>query len=121
LDRIFSLFPRLKERQRQGGGTLSGGEQQMLVVGRALMSKPKLLLLDEPSLGLAPVLVETIMKTIRLINEQGTSILLVEQNALAALRLANRGYVLESGRCVYEGKAEDLLCKAELRRAYIGG
>ena len=121
MDRVFTLFPRLKERTQQLGGTLSGGEQQMLVVGRALMSKPRLLLLDEPSLGLAPVLVETIMRTIRQINQQGTSILLVEQNALAALRLANRAYVLESGRSVYEGKSEELLGRAELRKAYIGG
>ena len=121
LERVFTLFPRLKERQRQLGGTLSGGEQQMLSVGRALMGKPKLLLLDEPSLGLAPLLVESIMETIAAINQQGTSVLLVEQNALAALNLADRGYVLETGRVAYQGKAKDLLDSPEIRRAYIGG
>lgn len=121
LDRVFTLFPRLKERRRQLGGTLSGGEQQMLAVGRALMSKPRLLLLDEPSLGLSPVLVHAIMETVREINQQGTSVLLVEQNALAALQLADRGYVLETGRVVHEGNARDLLGMPEVRAAYIGG
>lgn len=120
LDRVYTLFPRLKERQKQLAGTLSGGEQQMLVVGRALMSKPKLLFLDEPSLGLAPMLVESIMKTISEINKQGMSVLLVEQNALAALQLANRGYVFETGRIVFEGEANMLLKTTEVRRAYLG-
>jgi len=120
LDRVYTLFPRLKERQKQLAGTLSGGEQQMLVVGRALMSKPKLLFLDEPSLGLAPMLVESIMKTISEINKQGMSVLLVEQNASAALQLANRGYVFETGRIVFEGGAKVLLETDEVRKAYLG-
>ncbi len=120
LERIFVLFPRLKERLRQLAGTLSGGEQQMLAVGRALMGNPKVLFLDEPSLGLSPIFVEVIMDTIREINRQGTSVLLVEQNALAALQLADRGYVLETGRVVHEGKTSDLLNMDDVRQAYLG-
>ena len=118
---VYELFPRLFERQAQMAGTLSGGEQQMLAIGRALMSEPRLLLLDEPSLGLAPLLVRNIFQTIRAINEAGVTIILVEQNARAALRLADRGYVLEVGRLVMEGPAADLLHDPRIQSAYLGG
>ncbi|MBO0867745.1 MAG: ABC transporter ATP-binding protein [Micromonosporaceae bacterium] len=118
---VLELFPRLRERIDQKAGTLSGGEQQMLAVARALMARPKLLLLDEPSMGLAPVLVEVIFETIRTIREQGTTILLVEQNALAALGIADRAYVLESGSLKLEGAARDLVRDPEIARAYLGG
>ncbi len=121
LDRVFASFPRLKERINQLGGTLSGGEQQMLAMGRALMSRPDLLLLDEPSMGLAPILVEEIFRIIHDINLQGTSILLVEQNAHMALSVAHRGYVLETGRVVLEGTATSLRNNAQVRAAYLGG
>ncbi|TAN44866.1 MAG: ABC transporter ATP-binding protein [Nitrospirae bacterium] len=120
LDHIFSLFPVLKERSKQPGGTLSGGEQQMLAIGRALMAAPKMLLLDEPSLGLAPIMVSKIFKTIKEINNEGGTVLLVEQNARAALRLANRAYVLESGTVKLHGTGEDLLHNEEVRKAYLG-
>ncbi len=120
MDRVFALFPRLKERQGQLGGTLSGGEQQMLCIGRALMSRPKVLLLDEPSLGLAPLMVETIFQVIREINSEGTTILLIEQNALKALGVAARGYVLETGRIVKEGPAKQLLDSPDIQKAYLG-
>jgi branched-chain amino acid transport system ATP-binding protein len=120
LERVFTLFPRLQERFQQNAGTLSGGEQQMLAIGRALMSDPKLLLLDEPSLGLAPILVRAIFQTIREINAQGTTVLLVEQNAHMALGLAGRGYVLETGRVMLSGPAADLAGDANVRRAYLG-
>jgi branched-chain amino acid transport system ATP-binding protein len=119
--RVFELFPRLAERRTQHAGTLSGGEQQMLAMGRALMTRPKLLLLDEPSMGLAPILVEQIFSIISDINRQGTTILLVEQNALMALRVATRGYVLQTGRIVRSGAAEALLQDEEVRKAYLGG
>jgi branched-chain amino acid transport system ATP-binding protein len=120
LDRIMELFPILKERARQAAGTLSGGEQQMLAMGRALMARPKLLLLDEPSMGLAPIVVQTIFDTIRDINEQGMTILLVEQNAAQALSLAHRGYVIETGRIVLEDEARSLLENEQVRKAYLG-
>ena len=120
LDRVFALFPRLKERIGQVAGTLSGGEQQMLAIGRALMVGPRLLLLDEPSMGLAPVLVEQIFDTIADINRQGTTILLVEQNAAMALSIAHRGYVLETGTIALTGTAAELSDNAEVRRAYLG-
>jgi len=120
MDRVLQLFPRLKERFHQSAGTLSGGEQQMLAIGRALMSRPRLLMLDEPSLGLAPFLVQQIFQIIRDINSQGTTILLVEQNAFQALRVASRGYVLETGEVVLEDRAEALLRNDEVRRAYLG-
>jgi branched-chain amino acid transport system ATP-binding protein len=120
IERVYSLFPRLKERQRQLGGTLSGGEQQMLCIGRALMSRPKVLLLDEPSLGLAPLMVETIFGVIREINGEGTTILLIEQNALKALGVAARGYVLETGRIVKEGTSKVLLESPDVQKAYLG-
>jgi branched-chain amino acid transport system ATP-binding protein len=120
LERVYSLFPRLKERLSQAGGTLSGGEQQMLAIGRALMARPKLLLLDEPSMGLAPVLVETIFQTIQDINRQGTTILLVEQNAHMALEVASRGYVLESGRVVAAAPAAELAASELVRKTYLG-
>jgi branched-chain amino acid transport system ATP-binding protein len=119
-DYVFGLFPRLKERQRQVGGTLSGGEQQMLAISRALMSRPKLLLLDEPSLGLAPQVVETIFRILRDVNARGVSILLVEQNAHLALSLAHHGYVLETGEVVMQGAGKTLLASPEIRRAYLG-
>jgi branched-chain amino acid transport system ATP-binding protein len=119
--RVFELFPRLQERRTQAAGTLSGGEQQMLAIGRALMARPKLLLLDEPSMGLAPILVEQIFSIIQDINRQGTTILLVEQNALMALGVADRGYVLQTGRIVRSGEASALLEDEEVRKAYLGG
>jgi len=121
LERVLDLFPRLKERISQKAGTMSGGEQQMLAVGRALMGSPKLLLLDEPSMGLAPVLVDLIFDTIQVIRDQGTTVLLVEQNALAALRIADYAYVLESGSLKIEGGAAALLQDDEVIRAYLGG
>ncbi len=121
LERTFAAFPILDERRHQSGGTLSGGEQQMLAVGRALMSRPRLLLLDEPSLGLAPILVKQIFQIIRDINKQGTTILLVEQNAYAALNLAHRGYVLATGEIVMSGPAQELLENPEVKNAYLGG
>lgn len=121
LDWIFALFPRLSERQSQLAGTLSGGEQQMLAIGRALMAQPKLLLLDEPSLGLAPLLVRSIFDTISEINKNGVTILIVEQNARAALKLASRGYVLEVGSVALEDAAPNLLANPEVREAYLGG
>jgi len=120
LDRVFALFPRLAERLTQVAGTLSGGEQQMLAIGRALMATPRLLLLDEPSMGLAPVLVEQIFDTISDINRQGMTILLVEQNAAMALSIAHRGYVLETGSIALEGTAAQLSDNADVRRAYLG-
>lgn len=120
LDRVFQLFPLLKDRRSQLGGTLSGGEQQMLAIGRAVMARPRLLLLDEPSLGLAPTLVETIFEVIREINAQSTTILLVEQNAHMALRIAAKGYVMEVGRIVLADDAEKLLANGEVRSAYLG-
>ena len=119
-DRVYSLFPRLKERFRQAAGTLSGGEQQMLAIGRALMSSPRILLLDEPSMGLAPNLVLLIFDLIRSINKQGTTILLIEQNANMALSVANRAYVLESGQISLEGNARDLIRDDRVRKAYLG-
>jgi branched-chain amino acid transport system ATP-binding protein len=120
IDRVYELFPRLRERASQQGGTLSGGEQQMLAIGRALMSEPRLLLLDEPSLGLAPILVQQVFATIKEINAQGTTILLVEQNALQALTIANRGYVLQTGTVVLTGPAQDLIKNETVRKAYLG-
>jgi len=120
LDRVFQVFPRLKERNKQVAGTLSGGEQQMLAIGRALMAHPRLLLLDEPSMGLAPVLVETIFDTIVQINKEGTTILLVEQNALMALSIAHRGYVLQTGRIVMSDTAENLKQNPTVQKAYLG-
>ncbi|WP_252379920.1 ABC transporter ATP-binding protein [Desulfovulcanus ferrireducens] len=121
LDWIFDLFPRLKERKEQLAGTLSGGEQQMLAIARGLMADPKILLLDEPSLGLAPILVKSIFETIKEINESGVTVLLVEQNARAALKLAHRGYVMEVGKIVLEDSAKNLLENPEVRKAYLGG
>jgi branched-chain amino acid transport system ATP-binding protein len=120
MDRVMELFPILKERARQAAGTLSGGEQQMLAMGRALMARPKLLLLDEPSMGLAPLVVQTIFETIRDINAQGMTVLLVEQNAAQALSLAHRGYVIETGRIVLEDEAGELLENEQVRKAYLG-
>jgi branched-chain amino acid transport system ATP-binding protein len=120
IDRVFTLFPRLRERIGQLGGTLSGGEQQMLAIGRALMSRPRVLLLDEPSLGLAPILVQQVFQTIREINGQGTTILLVEQNALQALSIANRGYVLQTGEVRLTGPADELIRNEMVRKAYLG-
>ncbi|MDI9370400.1 MAG: ABC transporter ATP-binding protein [Synergistaceae bacterium] len=121
IDRVYSLFPRLKERSWQKGGTLSGGEQQMLAVGRALMCEPKLVMLDEPSLGLAPILVKEVFDIIREINSIGKTVLLVEQNAFAALKIASYAYILEVGRIVLEGKGEDLLKDPRVKEAYLGG
>jgi branched-chain amino acid transport system ATP-binding protein len=120
MDRVFDLFPRLQERRDQKAGTMSGGEQQMCAIGRALMARPKLLLLDEPSLGLAPIFVERIFEIIGQINEQGTSILLVEQNALMALDAAHRGYVLETGRIVLQDEAQALKTNEQVRKTYLG-
>jgi len=120
IDYIFSVFPRLKERQSQYGGSLSGGEQQMLAIGRGLLSKPKLMLLDEPSLGLAPMLVEEIFNVIKKINNEGTTILLVEQNAKKALGVAHRGYVLETGKIIRTGHGIDLLNDPKVQEAYLG-
>ncbi|MED4907911.1 ABC transporter ATP-binding protein [Brevibacillus centrosporus] len=120
IEQAYALFPRLKERSRQLGGTLSGGEQQMLAICRGLMARPKLLMLDEPSMGLAPIIVQEIMEIIRKINGQGTTILLIEQNAKAALRLAHRGYVLETGQIVMENTAEVLRADESIVKAYLG-
>lgn len=120
LERVFGLFPRLNERRKQSAGTLSGGEQQMLAIGRALMACPRLLLLDEPSLGLAPLLVHTIFEAIDLINKEGTTILLVEQNANAALRHSHRGYVLETGQIVMDGPSAQLAADQRVKEAYLG-
>jgi len=120
IENVFTLFPRLQERTGQLGGTLSGGEQQMLAIGRALMSRPRVLLLDEPSLGLAPILVQQVFETIKDINSQGTTVLLVEQNALQALSIANRGYVLQTGEVVLSGAASDLRQNEMVRKAYLG-
>ncbi|BAI80536.1 branched-chain amino acid ABC transporter, ATP-binding protein [Deferribacter desulfuricans SSM1] len=120
LEKVYELFPRLKERRDQLGGTLSGGEQQMLAIGRALMSKPVLLLLDEPSLGLAPIIVENIFEIIKEINSQGTTILLVEQNAHLALSIADRGYVMETGNIIMEDDAKALLDNEDVKKAYLG-
>ena len=121
LEKIYALFPRLKERLKQMAGTLSGGEQQMLAMGRALMSHPKLLMLDEPSMGLAPILVEQIFEIIQTLHRAGTTILLVEQNAQAALAIAHRGYVLETGNIVTTGTGKELLTNDSVRKAYLGG
>jgi branched-chain amino acid transport system ATP-binding protein len=120
LDRVYTLFPRLKERTAQHGGTLSGGEQQMLAIARALMARPTLLLMDEPSMGLAPVLVEQVFDIIQTINRQGTTVLVVEQNAAVALSIAHRAYVLQEGRIVTQGPAASLLDEDHIRRAYLG-
>ena len=120
IEKVFVLFPRLKERRTQVSGTLSGGEQQMLAMGRAMMSRPKVLMLDEPSLGLAPILVETIFTTIREINAEGTPVLLVEQNAHKALEVAHRAYVLETGVIVQSGTGQELLASEEVQKAYLG-
>jgi branched-chain amino acid transport system ATP-binding protein len=120
MEEVFTLFPRVKERRKQLAGTMSGGEQQMLAIGRALMAKPKLLLLDEPSMGLAPIVVEEIFEIIKNIRKSGTTILLVEQNANAALQIADRGYVLETGSVVLEGLAQNLLHDDSVRKAYLG-
>jgi len=121
LDFVFQLFPRLRERENQYAGTLSGGEQQMLAIGRALMAKPKILLLDEPSMGLAPKIVEQILENIRAINQAGVTVLLVEQNAAMALAISHRGYVLETGAVILEGSARDLAGNDLVRQAYLGG
>jgi len=120
LDRMFELFPRLKERQKQLAGTLSGGEQQMLAIARALMARPKMIMMDEPSMGLAPLVVRDIFGIVTRLRGEGNTVLLVEQNARAALAVADRGYVLETGRIILEGKAEDLLANREVQRAYLG-
>ena len=121
LEKVYQQFPRLKERYKQTAGTLSGGEQQMLAMGRALMSHPKLLMLDEPSMGLAPILVEQIFEIIQNLHDSGTTILLVEQNAQAALSVADRGYVLETGKIVTTGTGNELLSSPEIKKAYLGG
>ncbi len=120
-ERVYALFPRLKERLNQKGGTLSGGEQQMLAIGRALMARPKVLLLDEPSMGLAPILVEQIFEIVKDINATGTTVLLVEQNALMALGIAKRGYILQTGEIVLQDIAERLMVNPEVQKAYLGG
>jgi branched-chain amino acid transport system ATP-binding protein len=119
-DRVYTLFPKLKDRQKQAGGTLSGGEQQMLAIGRSLMTRPKLMMFDEPSMGLAPILVEQTFQIIRQIHDQGTTVLLIEQNAHMALNVADRGYVIESGSIVLEDTARNLLGNDEVRKAYLG-
>jgi branched-chain amino acid transport system ATP-binding protein len=119
-EKVYSIFPRLKEREKQTGGTLSGGEQQMLAIGRALMSRPKVLLLDEPSLGLAPILVHTIFEAIEAIHREGTPVLLVEQNAMAALKHSNRAYVLETGTVALEGPSEEVAANPKVKEAYLG-
>lgn len=121
LDRVYESFPVLKERLKQAAGTLSGGEQQMLAMGRALMSNPRVLLLDEPSMGLAPLLVAEIFAIIKRVNEQGTTVLLVEQNAFMALQIADRGYVMETGTIVLSGSASELISDEDVKRAYLGG
>ncbi len=121
LDRVFSIFPRLSERQNQKAGTLSGGEQQMLAVGRAFMSGRKIMLLDEPSMGLAPLLMKSVFESLKEINREGTTILVVEQNARMALQFAGRGYLLENGRVVLEGRSEELLADPRVKKAYLGG
>jgi branched-chain amino acid transport system ATP-binding protein len=120
LERVFAIFPRLKERRRQVAGTLSGGEQQMLAIGRALMAHPRVMLLDEPSMGLAPILVESIFETIQAINQEGTTILLVEQNALVALSIADRGYVIQTGEIVLHDTAKNLQQNEMVQKAYLG-
>jgi len=120
MDEVFALFPVLKEREKQAAGTLSGGEQQMLAIGRGLMSVPKLLMIDEPSLGLAPILTEQLFNTIKKLNQGGTTILLVEQNVFASLSMAHRGYVLENGEIVLHGEAEKVLANEGIRKAYLG-
>jgi branched-chain amino acid transport system ATP-binding protein len=120
LEHVYGLFPVLKQREHQLAGTLSGGEQQMLAMGRALMSRPKLIMLDEPSMGLAPLMVKEIFNIITRIRDEGNTVLLVEQNARSALKIANRGYVLETGRIILEGEAEDLLANRDVQRAYLG-
>jgi branched-chain amino acid transport system ATP-binding protein len=120
MERVFELFPRLKERRKQVGGTLSGGEQQMLAISRALMANPRVLLLDEPSMGLAPILVEDIFRTVQEINQEGTTVLLVEQNALMALSVCDRGYVLETGTVALEGTVEELRENPQVKAAYLG-
>ena len=120
MDRVFTLFPRLQERRMQKAGTMSGGEQQMCAIGRALMARPKLLLLDEPSMGLAPIFVERIFETVVEVNKQGTPVLLVEQNALMALDVAERGYVMETGRIALSGRASELKTNEQVRKAYLG-
>jgi branched-chain amino acid transport system ATP-binding protein len=120
LDRVYTLFPRLAERKNQKAGTLSGGEQQMVAIGRALMARPKLLMLDEPSMGLAPIFVERIFEIVKEINSQGTPILLVEQNALMALDVAQRGYVMETGRIALQGDAQELRSNEQVRKTYLG-
>ena len=121
LEKVYEQFPRLKEREKQIAGTLSGGEQQMLAMGRALMSSPKLIMMDEPSMGLAPILVEQIFEIIQTLHKNGTTILLVEQNAQAALAVANRGYVLETGKIVTSGSGKELLDSPAIKKAYLGG
>jgi branched-chain amino acid transport system ATP-binding protein len=121
LERVYGLFPILRTRDHQLAGTLSGGEQQMLAIGRALMARPKLMMLDEPSMGLAPLVVKDIFAIVKRISEEGTTVLLVEQNARGALRIASRGYVLETGRIVLQGTAEELLANRDVQRAYLGG
>ena len=120
VERVFTLFPRLKERRRQTAGTLSGGEQQMLAMGRALMSKPQLLLLDEPSMGLAPLMVEKVFETVLAVSAEGVTILLIEQNAKLALEVSHRGYVMESGEIILHGEARSLLHDRKVRAAYLG-
>jgi len=120
LERIFGLFPRLREREKQFAGTLSGGEQQMLAIGRALMARPKLIMMDEPSMGLAPLIVKDIFSIIRRLREDGNTVLLVEQNARASLGIADRGYVLETGRIILDEKADELLSNRDVQRAYLG-
>ena len=120
VERVFGLFPRLKERRKQTAGTLSGGEQQMLAMGRALMSRPKLLLLDEPSMGLAPLMVQKVFETVMAVSKEGVTILLIEQNAKLALEVSSRGYVMESGEITLQGKAKQLLSDPKVRAAYLG-